>query len=87
MEASKAPAKNVTGTVFKKEGSVHTTTNRYREPDKPLIGKFVYNSRYPMCAVGIFLKDEDVDDVIRDVDNYRCFEEMCCIYHLKVCYS
>lgn len=75
------------GSLFRQNDNVMAVVSRHRVVGEPLIGNFIYSSNHPMAAFGIFVHEEDVDGVIKDVDNYKYYEELCCIYHVKVTFK
>lgn len=77
--------KNRISLLARKESEIIATTSRFRQLGQPLNETFVYPLNLPMTAFGIFLKEEEVEVSVKKMDNYKFFEELCCVYHIKVC--
>ncbi|CAL8071615.1 unnamed protein product [Orchesella dallaii] len=55
-----------------------------RSVGKPLNGHFVYPVRVPLslASYGVFEREDDVDFIVGCTYNYKCYKELCCIYHM-----
>jgi len=49
-----------------------------------LTSVFHYSSDYPVTSYGVFLFEQDVDEVLGNSSNYKYYDELCCMYHMKV---
>lgn len=63
-----------------------TSVSPHRTYRKSLLGSFIYCDKHPQCTYGVFDTEQSVDDVIREIDNYKYYYELSCIYHTKVLY-
>ncbi len=67
--------------------SIMATISRFREVGQPLNQTFVHPTNLPMTVFGIFLSEMEVEAGIKKMENYKYFEELCCVYHIRVCRS
>lgn len=49
-----------------------------------MTGLFIYAASVPHCKYGVFLAEDEVEKVIKEVHYYKYYEELCCVYHAKV---
>lgn len=71
-----------------KEINFETTvaTNSSRQFGKPLFGAYIYPSvtTFPSTHFGFFHRHEDVEKVIKGMDNFKHYDDLACAYHMKV---
>lgn len=62
--------------------SLPTLSNRLVE--KPLTSVFYFPSQYPLTQYGLLPHEKLVDEIVGKTDNYKYYDELCCMYHMKV---
>lgn len=82
--SAQVPVEGPTATNVPDWSKMGFMNSEYRTPGKSLTGVFVYSSVHPYCVNGIFLSESNVDECIKQIHNYKYYEELCCVYHYKV---